>query len=114
MVDEQKHSPTPWTVHTNMKPEMHGKAFLRCADEKDDILGEIVADVMEESDAHFIAASVKRRQTAVNGLDSIVRDMLRTAFTQLDHCYNETADDDITINVRDEIETVLAKYGYTT
>lgn len=113
MGDEQKHSPIPWTVHTNMKPEMNGEAFIRCADEKDGILGEIVADVMNEDDAHFIAMAVKRRQTAVDAPNSTIRTILRRAYTQLNLCYHETADDEITMEVRDEIEQLLAKYGYS-
>ncbi len=96
-----------------MKPEMNGEAFLRCADPEDEILGDIVADVMKESDARFIATAVKRRPAAVDALDSTVRIMLRRAYTQLDLCYREEASDEVTTEVRDEIEELLNQYGYS-
>ena len=112
MGDEQEHSPIPWTVHTSMKPDMQGEAYLRCHDKEDEILGDIVADVMKESDAHFIAMAIRRKGTAT-AIEPVVRDMLRAAYSQLNLCYHEEADNEVTIEVRNEIERVLDKYGYS-
>lgn len=112
MSEEQKHSPTPWTVHTNMKPDMNGEAFIRCADEEDGILGEVVADVMNQDDAHFIAKAVITREKTYS-MPTDVKKAFRTAYSQLNVCIEGDDSDDVTEEVKDQIEEVLNKYGYT-
>ena len=102
-------SPTPWTVHTNTEGKgMKGEAYIRCADEEDDILGDIVADVLEEADAFYIVEKVNniyagsKRTRRMEDLLTLAKEML------LDLYNNERdRDSDVVWDMQNEISEFL-------
>ena len=92
--DEQKErnvSPLPWTMHTNTDGKsLRGEAFIRASDPDHGILGEIVADVMEEDDAWYIVEMSKADKKVV--VPATVRKAVRTSYEVLSDCLNEEYD----------------------
>ncbi len=96
MVREKDISPIPWTVHTTSKSGIKGEAYIRAADPDDGILGEIVADVMQETDAFTIVDYINHgSKSDGRKLDAnTAHKLIKRAYGLLKSYYNEVNVDD--------------------
>lgn len=109
--EEEDSSPLPWEVHTNTADKnLQGEAYIRCADLEDDILGEIVADVMNESDAHFIVQLTKIKSKSDLSMET--RRCLKWAHAALDQWTEDEGDSDNSVEIMERIKKLLEKHGY--
>lgn len=108
----EKTSPTPWTMHTNTTGKnLEENVFIRCADPDDNLLGEIVAHIEKAEDGELILDTIN--ETKKQGMTAGMVRTFRSAYKELAE-WNDGNEDTDTDEVLEEIEKLLAKYGYDT
>lgn len=108
-----KVSPFPWELHTTPKSGIKGEAYIRAADPEDELLGEIVADVMNLNDAKFIIVAANDASSGTTEkLSGSAAELLREAYFQLHACFNQEAEDEVTEKTMTKIRRYLKKKGY--
>ena len=115
VVEEKiKVSPFPWELHTTPKSGIKGEAYIRAADPEDELLGEIVADVMNLNDAKFIIVAANDASSGTTEkLSNSAAELFKEAYYQLRTCFNQHAADNITEKMMAKIRRYLEKKGYS-